>query len=164
ALLGAEARVEAFRQSMSEVEDVARVTSNFARTGQGRQADADRAASEARVLQIQSQQADEDAGVAAGRPPRLPDVEPTTRPRPGGPSLVAVDLVPPSEPLQRLVEIAVTNRPEVAAGGANVRAAEARLQQERVRPFVPLLSAGYSAGGFGGGSDQTAPRFGLVSG
>jgi outer membrane protein TolC len=164
ALLGAEARVEALRRSIAEIEDVARVTADFARTGQGRQADADRAASEARLLQIQLQQAEEDAAVAAAELARLLDLDPSARLRPAVASLAPLDLVPPEEPLRRLVETAVANRPEVAAGTANIRAAEARLQEERVRPFVPLLSAGYSAGGFGGGSDQTTPRFGLVSG
>jgi outer membrane protein TolC len=164
ALLGADARVEALGHSISEVEDVARVTFNFARTGQGRQADADRATSEAQLLQIQLQKAEEEAAVAAAELARLLNLDPTTRLRPAGPSLAAIELVPPEQPLQKLVETAVANRPEAAAGAAIVNAAETRFQQEQVRPLLPLLSAGYSAGGFGGGSDQTVPRFGLFSG
>jgi outer membrane protein TolC len=40
----------------------------------------------------------------------------------------------------------------------------ARLRQEKVRPFVPLLSVGYSAGTFGGGGTGTNPRFGSFDG
>jgi outer membrane protein TolC len=164
ALLGAAARVTALRESMSEIGVAERTTANFARTGQGRQADADRTASEARLLQLQLHQAEEEAAVASAELARLLDADPTNRLKPAADGLVALDLLPPDKPLSELVEVAVANRPEIASAAANIRAAEARLREENVRPFVPLLSVGYSAGGFGGGSDQTTPRFGLVSG
>jgi outer membrane protein TolC len=164
ALQGAEARLAALRQSDAEIGDVVRVTANFARIGQGKQADADRAESESRLLKIQTQRAEEDIAVAAAELARLLDSDPTTRLHPAGPPLAPLDLVPPAEPLERLVQAAVVNRPEIAARTADIRLAEARLREEQVRPFVPLLSAGYSAGGFGGGGDQTDPRFGRFSG
>jgi outer membrane protein TolC len=163
-LLGAEARVGALRESDTEVEDIVRVTTNFARTGQGREADADRATSESRLLAVQTQQSEEEIAVAAAELARLLDLDPTIRLRPADPPLAPLNLVPVAEPLDRLVQVAVASRPEIIARTAGIRLAEARLREERVRPFVPLLSVGYSAGGFGGGSDQTDPRFGRFAG
>ncbi|HJT76047.1 MAG TPA: hypothetical protein VJ739_02505, partial [Gemmataceae bacterium] len=40
----------------------------------------------------------------------------------------------------------------------------AHLREEQVRPFVPFLSVGYSAGEFGGGSNLTDTRFGHFDG
>src|SRR5581483_914648 len=52
----------------------------------------------------------------------------------------------------------------VGAATAAIGVAQTRLREERVRPFVPLLSVGYSAGEFGGGSNQVEPRFGRFDG
>jgi outer membrane protein TolC len=158
--LGAEARLHAFQTSDIEVQDVARVTENFAHTGQGRAADAERAASESRLLHLQTQQAEEATGVAAAELARLLDFDPTIRLRPARTPLAPVNVVPANLPLDQLLAVALANRPEITARTATIRLAEARLREEKARPFVPLLSVGYSAGGFGGGSDSTDPRFG----
>src|SRR5262249_28181871 len=73
-------------------------------------------------------------------------------------------LVDPRLGLEELVQIAIANRPEVGARTADVALTQARLREEQVRPFVPLLSVGYSAGAFGGGSNQVEPRFGRFDG
>jgi outer membrane protein TolC len=140
------------------------VTANFAATGQGRQADADRAASESQLLRAEGQRAEEAAAVAAAELAELLSTDPTTRVRPTDEFLAPVELVPPGARLEDLVRVAELNRPEVAARTATVAVTQIRLRQERVRPFVPLLWVGYSAGGFGGGSDQTDPRFGRFDG
>ena len=46
----------------------------------------------------------------------------------------------------------LAQRPEIAARGADVVLYETRLRQERVRPLVPTLAVGFSAGDFGGGT------------
>src|SRR5262249_20532366 len=66
--------------------------------------------------------------------------------------------------LEKLIQIALLNHPEVAARGADVTVNEIRLREAKVRPLVPLLSVGYSAGRFGGGSDQADTRLGHFSG
>ena len=52
----------------------------------------------------------------------------------------------------------------MGARSALVQEAQTRVRQERVRPWLPLLSVGYSGGGFGGGSNLVADRFGPLSG
>src|SRR5262249_30265521 len=65
ALAGAEALLQMVRQSESELAEVVRVTANFARTGQGRPGDANRARSQALLLHTQEQRVEEEIAVAA---------------------------------------------------------------------------------------------------
>jgi outer membrane protein TolC len=164
ALLGAQARLAALRQSIDEIDAVVRQTASFAKAGQGRQSDADRAASEAHLLQTQAQHAEEDVAVAAAELSRLLSLDPTCGVRPSDESLGIIELVDPSTSLESLIQSALRCRPEVAARSATIAEREARLSEERVRPFVPLVSVGYSAGGFGGGSNLADTRFGPLSG
>jgi outer membrane protein TolC len=71
-----------------------------------------------------------------------------------------LQLVDPQSGLEELISIALSNRPELRARSADVAVNEARLRKEQVRPLLPLISVGFSAGGFGGGSDQVDTRFG----
>jgi hypothetical protein len=47
-------------------------------------------------------------------------------------------LIDPARPLPDLQQVALTNRPELAARRAQVRAAEARLRREKNRPLLPV--------------------------
>jgi outer membrane protein TolC len=84
------------------------------------------------------------------------------------PPHLTVTLVPPGKPVDELIPIGLTNRPELAAQQALVQAALARLRQERIRPLVPsVLLRGAStpvtgtlAGGvFGGGINDNLNNF-----
>jgi outer membrane protein TolC len=155
-LVGAEVRLEAVRLSQRDLGEVVRLTTNFARTGRGRQADADRARARAGLLRGVRERVEEEVAVASTRLARLLSLDPAVRLKtPGGP-LPLVQLAELDAPLEQLVEIAVANRPEVAARAAQVAEAQTRVRQEIVRPLVPLLSVGYSAGVFGGGSNLVA--------
>jgi outer membrane protein TolC len=61
-----------------------------------------------------------------------------------------VQLVDPSYRVEDLVQMALNARPEAAARAADIAAADFRLKQEYARPWLPTVSVGYSAGGFGG--------------
>jgi outer membrane protein TolC len=160
ALAGAEARLQAIRQSETDLAKVVRMTAEFFRVQIGRKADADRAETEALLLRQQEQAAEEEVAAASAELARLLNLDPSVRLRVAESALPLVQLVDPAVPLPGLLEIARDNRPEIRARAADVAFAETRLRQERVRPFVPILSVGYSAGGFGGGSDRVSPRFG----
>src|SRR5262249_54692872 len=71
-----------------------------------------------------------------------------------------LELVDPRTGLDQLVQIALANRPEMAARSADLAAAETRLRKEKFRPWLPTLAAGFSAGGFGGGGSEGDTRFG----
>src|SRR5205823_3767295 len=102
--------------------------------------------------------------VASAELARLLSADPAVRLHtPGGP-LPLARLVDPGVGLEALVQVAIRNRPEVAARAADVGLFATRLRQEQVRPFVPLVSIGFSAGTFGGGGSGTQPRFGHFDG
>jgi outer membrane protein TolC len=164
ALLGAEARLELLRVSESDLAEVVRLNVNFARAEQRREGDAERSRSEAFLLHAQEQAAEGDVAVTAANLSRLLSLDPSVRLHGPGGSLPLVQLVDPQVGLEPLIQLALQNRPEVAARSADIAVVATHLRQEQVRPFVPLLSVGYSAGGFGGGSDQADTRFGHFNG
>jgi outer membrane protein TolC len=159
ALVGAEARVLALGQSRGELAEVVTLTANFAAKGQGREGDALRARSAALLLDGTELKASEDAAAWNAELARLMSTDPAVRlrPPPGTPPLF--QFVDPQTPLETLIGQALAQRPEVAARGADVALFETRLRQERLRPLVPTLFVGFSAGDFGGGSSQVPYRF-----
>jgi outer membrane protein TolC len=52
---------------------------------------------------------------------------------------VQITLIDPGRPLDDLLPIALTNRPELASHQALVRAAEVGIRQEKTRPFLPNI-------------------------
>ena len=70
-----------------------------------------------------------------------------------------VTLIDPALPLHDLQQIALTNRPDLAAQQALVQAAEARIRQEKNRPLLPIVMInGYQTPG---GMLMQAGIFGL---
>jgi outer membrane protein TolC len=57
-----------------------------------------------------------------------------------------------------LIEIALSNRPELAENRALVAAALARIRTAKWRPFMPTLALSYNWGGFGGGPNPIGPE------
>jgi outer membrane protein TolC len=155
-LVGAEGRLAASRQSEREFQVVARITADYAKTGQGTQADANRALAEALDLRQQEQRAEEEVAVASARLSELLNLDPSTRLESQEGPVQKLELVDPHEPLEALIQTALEFRPEMGARAAAIEASQGRYRQECARPFLPTLSVGYSAGGFGGGS-QLAP-------
>jgi outer membrane protein TolC len=164
ALAGAEDRLRALRRSQDDLQEIVRLTANFARAGQGREGDAERARSEALLVQIEEQKVQEDISVAAAELARVLSVEAGAGLRTSQERVELICLVDPEQPLETLVEIALANRPEVGARSADIAVAEGRRRREKIRPFVPFLTAGFSAGQFGGGSDLAERRFDHFSG
>jgi hypothetical protein len=65
-----------------------------------------------------------------------------------------VTLIPPKEPVDALIPVGLTNRPELATQQAVVQATLVRLRQERLRPLLPsvvLQSNASPTGQLGGG-------------
>lgn len=152
ALLGAEGRLAVIRQSEKDFQEAVRLTTNYFKTGTGDKADAERAQADLRAVQAAELRAQEEVAIAAADLAQLLNLDPSVRLQTGDVPIKVVEFVDPKEPLPKLLEIALSNRPEVRAAAAAIAASEVRVRQERTRPFYPLLVVGFSAGDFGGGA------------
>ena len=164
-LLRAEGRRSLALRSRDEAREVARITANYAKAGQGRKADADRAATELEQRNAEVSQAEEELLIASARLCELLNLDPSVRLRPVDGWVVPAPIVPEPIPLPELIAIAITQRPELKERQAAIRAALLELHGARILPFSPNYILGYSAGTFGGGSNLAAepptnqPRF-----
>jgi outer membrane protein TolC len=152
-LLRAEGRRAIAVKNRSDAQEVARITASYAKTGQGRQADADRSVTELDQRNTDLLQAENDVLSASARLSQVLSLSPEVRLRPIDGWVVPHSIVPDPIPLPELVAIAMTQRPELQERQAAIRAALLELQNAKVLPFSPNVILGYSAGGFGGGSD-----------
>jgi outer membrane protein TolC len=160
---GTQAALAALARSRQEFDEVARVTTNFAKAGQGRDGDAQRALSEVHLIDVERDKASELQAVASANLARLLHLDPSVRLVPAEETPPVIEWVDPGIPLESLVLQAVAGRPEVAAQSARIAAGETRLRQERVRPWLPTIAVGFSAGEFGGGGG-IARRFDRIDG
>jgi outer membrane protein TolC len=159
ALVGAEARLLANLQSESEFAELAKITADFADTGQGRESDAERVTASLQLLRSAAQGTDEEMVMWATELARLLSLDPTVRLRPEPGMSPLIQLGDDRLPLEVLIAMALAHRPEIAARSLDVSVEETRLRQERVRPLLPTLVIGLSDGDFGGGSDKVPYRF-----
>lgn len=159
-LMGAEARLAILRKGETDLSEVVRLTVAHAKAGMGRQADANRAETNLDLLRNDLHRAEEEVAVASARLCRLLNLDPSTQLRTPGGSIQPIRLVPEDTDPEALVAEALRARPELFARSAAISEAQTRTRQERVRPFLPLVSVGYSAGGFGG--NVTGAGFGSL--
>jgi outer membrane protein TolC len=140
----------------NDAREVARLTANYAATGDGRQSDADRAATELRRREEDVLAAKAGAGNASRRLAELLNLNGTTPLKPIESQVVPQAIVPNRIPLSELVAIALVDRPELKARQAAIQAALLELSSAKMLPFSPQLMLGFSNGVFGGGSNLVA--------
>jgi outer membrane protein TolC len=163
ALVEAQARLQGYRQSLKDFEEIDRITLGQAKAGQGRDADAKRARSETLLVRAQAQSAEEAIGVAAAELARLLDWDPALPLRAADAAPPLLEIVNRDLSLPQLLDSALAYRPEIVARSADVAYQEIRLRQERMRPFLPVVAVGFSAGEFGGSGPNTTSRLGSFS-
>jgi outer membrane protein TolC len=163
-LLRADCRRAIAVQNRAEAAEVTRVTAEFARAGQGRKADADRANVELKRRDADLIQAEADILAATARLARLLNLDPTTRLKPIDGWVVPAPVVPNPTPLADLIAIALMQRPELGARRTEIQRSLLALSGARLLPFSPNVIAGFSAATFGGGSDLIARPQGFITG
>ena len=164
ALLQAEAHQAISKKNREEAAEVARLTAEFARSGQGRRADADRAAVELKRRDAEMSQAEGDTLEASALLARVLNLDPATRLKPVEGWAVPISIVPDPIPLYELLAMALLQRPELAARRAEIQAALYALTLAKVLPLSPNVVLGFSAGGFGGGSNLVSSPGGFIAG
>jgi outer membrane protein TolC len=146
-------------ETLGNAQQLAQLTADFARTGQGSRADADRAETELAVRRNEVLQAEEATRVASAHLAELLNLDVTELWVPQEPGIVPLGLVPPEVPLRQLVGQGMSNRPELAESRELVSAAVKRLEREQFAPLVPSVLLGVSCGGFGGGPGDTIANY-----
>jgi len=142
--------------SRNDAKELARLTAAYVETGQGRKADADRAATElarreARVFEAEGQIVRSSAALC-----RLLHLDPTLRLAPSEVQIIPRSIVPDPIGLPELLAIGLMYRPELNERRAAAAQALLQLKGAKTLPFSPTLLVGFSAGGFGGGSNLVA--------
>ena len=163
-LLQADAALEAMRVSEGEYQEIVRLTSAYAKAGQGRLADANRAKANIELLHRQIQETEGERAVISARLASLLNLDPSQSLIPPGGLIQPLRFFVNDLDLENFVNHAYAVRPEVVARTAEVAEANTRLRQEKLRPWLPTLSVGFSAGSFGGGSNQTSSSLGNFGG
>jgi outer membrane protein TolC len=154
-LIASEARLDILKTSEAEVAGIAKITNDFADAGQGIRADAKRADSNRDLVARQVALAEGQVAAASARLCQLLNLDPALRLRtPGGP-VEWMRLTDEDADLESLIATATANRPEVAVQSAVIQVAQTRVKQEKTRPFLPIISVGFSAGGMGGGTSSS---------
>lgn len=155
-LLGAQGRLSVALLTRNDAREVARLTKVYAEEGEGRQADADRAATELARREEDLVEAKVEVGNASRRLAELLNLDTTVRLRPIEAQVVPQPVVPNQVPLAELLAIALVERPELLARQAAIRAALLELDSAKMLPFSPQVIFGFSGGVFGGGSSLVA--------
>lgn len=163
-LLRAEGRLAIARQARAEAREVARLTAEYAAVGEGRQSDADRAATELARREADTAAAEGVLIASSARLCAVLNLDTSVRLHPSDSSIVPQPIVPGPIPIQELIALAMLRRPELAERRAAVREALLTLEGARLLPFSPTVLMGYSGGVFGGGSNLVRPIFGGVAG
>ena len=161
-LLQAEGIRSVALQARAEAQTIAQLTAAFAKVQQGRQADAERAATEFDDRRIDHIEAEARVKTASARLAELLNIAPSIRLHPAEERLVPMSIVPDPVPLTELLAIALMQRPELGERRAAIRQALLELSAAKVLPFSPNIIVGLSGSTFGGGSNliTTEPRFG----
>ena len=102
--------------------------------------------------------------IAVARLAQRLNLDPSIRLQPAGGPVVPLHLVAIDTPSEELIQVALRQRPELGARGAEIGEAQAHVRQEIGRPFLPTLWLGFSAGAFGGGSNLSTPLVGNFGG
>jgi outer membrane protein TolC len=152
-LLEAAQRRAIAAETLQHGEELARLTGEYARTGAGNLADADRAQATLALLKNEVVRAEEAASVASARLAQQLSSDPTVEIVPQEATVVPINLVQLDQlEMPDLVATALSNRPELAASRSLVCEAVNRLRREEHAPWLPSLLLGVSYGAFGAGT------------
>jgi outer membrane protein TolC len=143
------------QETFSHAQQLAELTAAFARTGQGNQADADRAQAELAVRKNAVAQAAVQAQVASSRLVELLHMPPDRSLVPEEPTLVPIELISDGVETAQLVADGLARRPELAESRHLVTEAADCLDRERYAPLLPNVLLDVSQSGYGGGPGDT---------
>ena len=137
--------------SVDHADELARLTADFAKSGEGLESDAQRARVEQFIQQRELEQAMEAVAITRARLASLLHLEADVALHPADTDVAPLSVTDADAKLGELIATALQSRPEIKQGSAQVRLASDRLRQSRYSPWIPNLALGASASAFGGG-------------
>lgn len=150
-LLNAEQDRRIVEETRDRTAELAKLTRDFAETGQGLQADADRLQTELILVKDRLASSRERVEVASARLSQALSIDAGRRIVPLDPTVVPVELVALDADKPSLISTGLSNRPELKEARALVAVACEQYRRQKYAPLVPSLLLGFSTGGFGGG-------------
>jgi outer membrane protein TolC len=159
-LLEAYQDYEIIAQAVERTSELATLTENFAKAGEGLKSDADRTATELSLLETRQLAARERQLVASTRLARVLSIPMTSTLLPQDTVAVPLEMMPQSSDESTLISTGLATRPELKESQALVAAACEAYKREKYAPFIPSVLLGFSSTSFGGGVGGTASNFG----
>ena len=150
-LLQARAELAVIGRAHERAVDLARLTADYAESGEGLPADAEMAAVQPALWEQRRAAADERVVAANAELVRMLRLDAQVELAPVETEPPAVEIFSGTEDVAELIARAQDGRPENEQAAALVAAAEGDLAAERYGWFVPSVSLNISAGEFGGG-------------
>lgn len=150
-LLSAEQDRRILEESRDRTEELAKLTGDFAITGQGLQADADRLATELVLVKSRLAEVNERADISAARLAQALSIDPGQRIVPVDPTVVPIELVSLDYNKRTLISTGLSHRPELKEAQNLVSAACDEYKRQKYAPLIPSVLLGFSSSGFGGG-------------
>ncbi len=157
-LVRARASLQLARELEGAAGRLADSTKAFAAAGEGLDADAERAMATHFLRKGQTARAEADLIRRSSALARILHLPASLTLIPTDKTVAATDLVDPDEPLARMVATALRFRPETSQMQAEVSAAANHLTEQKVKPFLPNISAGYSNYEFAAGQGSSTSR------
>jgi outer membrane protein TolC len=159
-LLRAEQDVAIAREAQENTLKLQKLTAAYAKSGQGQQADDDRALAELSLRENDLERATEGVQVASARLAQLVELDPTQPLSPQETAATPLELVSEGTLPQDLVAQGLSTRPEIAESRFLIDEAVHRLRREQCAPLVPSVLLAASYGGMGGGLGSRFRNFG----
>ncbi len=142
------------RFTEQQAAELAKLTADFAKAGQGAQADADRTAAEHAQRELDVCRAEELYQVNGARLAQLLRLDPTLQLVPAEPQVVPLEMVPQQTSVRELTVIGLSQRPELAEQRHLVCEAVAVYDASKMAPLIPSVMLCASYGGLGSGVDS----------
>lgn len=147
-------------EARDHAQELARVTGEFARTGQGLESDNDRARTELSLRSSDLHRTEENLAVASARLAEQVRWDASQRLIPAEPNIVPLELVNAGIERHVLIASALQQRPEISESRQLIAEACERLRREKYAPLVPSVLLGMSYGGMGGGLGGDLDNYG----
>jgi outer membrane protein TolC len=142
------------REAAANAFALAEITSSFARSGAGLEADHQRIVTELARRRGDIEDAVGQLEAASANLVKRLVLDPNEVLAPVEPAEVVFRLLPDDCPLDELIVQGLRQRPELASAQELVDATLLRLRQAHLRPLIPSMAFSYAGGGFGGGRNS----------